>query len=251
MGEEPLRREREVAVATTQVGHPQRLGRRSAGAGVPCRSRRTPKRRGSSRTPPPGGTSPGGSASSGPSGPKGPGRRRPGRPRVSSLPLSRSCSRSASTSASRSRVCSRASALLGHPHLVGLRRGVDVPVAERLVEQRVDRRPRLVARHVVRGVCLRVVVGRDLEAAPALEVDVAQLDATPPRASCRVGDLTPRHARARRGRGGARASGPARGAGAGQASGHLRSAATTTMRRSAPSAVGMTRRRWRGFTCRV
>ena len=58
--------------------------------------------------------------------------------------------------------------------------GEDVPVAERLGEQRVD----LVGgggRVVVGGECLRLVVGRDLEAATRLEVDVPQLDPAPPR----------------------------------------------------------------------
>jgi hypothetical protein len=72
-------------------------------------------------------------------------------------------------------------ALLGDPELVGLGRRVDVPVAERLVEQVVDRRSRVVADGVVRGVRLRVVVRRDLEVAARLEVDVTQLDASPGR----------------------------------------------------------------------
>ena len=64
---------------------------------------------------------------------------------------------------------------------MGLRRGVDVPVAERLVKQCVDRLAGLVAGPVVGRVRLTVVVRRDLQAAPTLQVDVAQLDPTPPR----------------------------------------------------------------------
>ena len=69
-------------------------------------------------------------------------------------------------------------ALLGHPQLVGVRGGLDVPVGERLVEQLVEHLARV---GVVGDVRLGVVVRRELEVATGLEVDVPQLDATPPR----------------------------------------------------------------------
>ena len=72
-------------------------------------------------------------------------------------------------------------ALAGHPQLVLLGRGLDVPVAEGLVEQRVDRLARRLADGVVGGEGLRLVVRRDLEVAARLEVDVAQLGPAPAR----------------------------------------------------------------------
>ena len=75
-------------------------------------------------------------------------------------------------------------ALLGDPQLVGLAHRVDVPVAERLVEQRVDGRRRLVGR-VVGRVRLGLVVRRHLEVPAGLQVDVAQLHPAPPRAAPR------------------------------------------------------------------
>ena len=170
----------------------------------------------------------------------------------SSRPLSRSWSRSASTSSALSARVQQGLALLRHPHLVRLRRGVHVPVAERLVEQRVHGGPGILTGLVVRGVRLPVVVRRHLEAAAGLQVDVPQLHPSPPRRSCRAGARTPPRARARRGRGSAGAAGSARGAAVGQASGrHFRREAITTIRRRAPRATGMTSRRWRGFTGRV
>ena len=78
-------------------------------------------------------------------------------------------------------------ALLGHPQLVGVGRGLDVPVAERLVEeQRVQRlgrsaRGRVVPEEVVARVRLRRVVRRQLQVPAGLEVHGAQLDAAPAR----------------------------------------------------------------------
>ena len=78
-------------------------------------------------------------------------------------------------------------ALLGHSQLVGVRGRLDVPVAERLVEeQRVQRlgrraRGRLVAEEVVAGVRLRRVVRRQLQVPAGLEVHGADLDAAPAR----------------------------------------------------------------------
>ena len=76
-------------------------------------------------------------------------------------------------------------ALLGDAQLVGLGHGVDVPVAERLCQQRGERTRRGVAHRVVGRVGLRLVVGRHLERPAVEEVDVAQLDAPPPRRSPR------------------------------------------------------------------
>ena len=61
--------------------------------------------------------------------------------------------------------------LLGHPQLVALRGGVDVPVAERLVEQRIDGVPsgtQSIQRghRVVLGERLGLVVRRDLQVRP-------------------------------------------------------------------------------------
>jgi hypothetical protein len=70
---------------------------------------------------------------------------------------------------------------LGHPHLVHLAGGLDVPVAERLVQQAVDGLARVLTGRVVGGVRLGVVVRRDLQVAAGLEVDVAELDPLPPR----------------------------------------------------------------------
>ena len=82
----------------------------------------------------------------------------------------------------RSVVCTTASSFLVTRTWCGLGGGLDVPVAERLVEQVVDgvRGPSSPA-GVVGGVRLGLVVRRDLEVAPGLEVDVAQLDPPPPR----------------------------------------------------------------------
>ena len=69
-------------------------------------------------------------------------------------------------------------ALLGHPQLVGLGGGVDVPVGERLREQRVHRGLGRLAHQVVGGVRLRGVVRRHLQVAAGLEVDDPDLHAT-------------------------------------------------------------------------
>ena len=169
----------------------------------------------------------------------------------SSRPLSRSWSRSASTLRVAGGGVQQRVALLRHAHLVRLRGGVDVPVAEGLLEQRVHGGAGLVAGQVVRRVRLPVVVRRHLEVAAGLEVDVTQLHATPGR---RVPAATP-------GRHGAHQRvgvedllaqlGQHAEQGLGRHSDHFSRAATTTMSRSAPSAAGMIRRRWRGFTCRV
>jgi hypothetical protein len=70
-------------------------------------------------------------------------------------------------------------ALLGDPHLVRLGDGVDVPVAERLVEEGVHGVTGVVAGIVVGGVRLPVVVRRDLQPAAGLQVDVPELHPAP------------------------------------------------------------------------
>ena len=97
----------------------------------------------------------------------------------------------------------------------------------------------------------RVVVRRHLEAATGLEVDVAQLHRRHRPACARGGGRTRRPGPGRRGRGS-----PARSWVSTRSRGwagifHFTRAAITTIRRRAPSASGMIRRRWRGFTCRV
>ena len=96
---------------------------------------------------------------------------------ASSRCLSRSWPRSAATGSARSCVETIRLELLGDAQLVGLGRGVDVPVAEGLVEQRVHRRLGLAAQSEVGGVRLRLVERRDLQVPSGLEVDVAELDA--------------------------------------------------------------------------
>ena len=138
-------------------------------------------------------------------------------------------------------------ALLGHPQLVALRGGLDVPVAERLVEQRVDgvpggAGPSRLADGVVGGVRLLLVVRRDLQVATGLEVDVAQLDAAPLR---RTALLPPGGDRAHERVGVEQvAAHPGQAAEQGLAHGAPQtSEAMTTISSSAPRATGMTRRR--------
>ena len=134
--------------------------------------------------------------------------------------------------------------LLGHPQLVGLGGGLDVPVAERLVEQRVDRVPRRVAHGVVGGVRLGVVVRRDLQVPAGLEVDVAELGPAPPGLLA----LLPA-GRDRLDQGvGVEQVGAHPVQRAEQRFAHFSTAATTTITSRATSATGITSRRWRGFT---
>ncbi len=144
--------------------------------------------------------------------------------------------------------------LLGHPQLVDLGRGLDVPVAERLRQQRIDRGTGRVPDQVVGGEGLGGVVRRDLQVRPRLQVHPPQLGPPPLRLS--VGRLLallptrrqPAHQRVRVEQVGAdprEAVGERLGRGA-----HFRMAATTTITSSAASATGMTSRRWRGFTQR-
>jgi hypothetical protein len=126
---------------------------------------------------------------------------------------------------------------LGHPQLVALRRGLDVPVRERLVEQRVDRVPGRLADLMVLGVRLRGVVRRDLEVPAGLEVDVAELGAAP----VRRGPLLPagRDRADQRVRVEQVAAHP--GEGAEQRLGHRHTAAITTITSSPARAAEMTR----------
>ena len=140
-------------------------------------------------------------------------------------------------------------ALAGHPQLHGLARRVQVPVAERFVQQLVDRVPRAAllipgAHCVVRGVRLRLVVRRDLEVATGLEIDVPQLDPAPLRCP---GLLPPRSDRPDQ-RLGVQQPDPDLSESAEEVLGHHLTAAMTTIRSNPTSASGMTRRRWRGFT---
>ena len=73
--------------------------------------------------------------------------------------------------------------LLGHPQLVDLGRGLDVPVAERLRQQRIDRGTGRLPDQVVGGEGLGGVVGRDLQVRPRLQVHPPQLSAPPLRLS--------------------------------------------------------------------
>jgi hypothetical protein len=136
-------------------------------------------------------------------------------------------------------------ALLAHPELVGPGGGVDVPVAERLLEQAVERRPSGVTDGVVGGVRLRVVVRRHLQVASGLEVDVPQLDPSPRRlraasASGRDGPDQGLVVQDHRAQPGQRAE---------ERFAHRRTTeAMTTIRRSPARATGMTSRRCRGFT---
>jgi hypothetical protein len=129
--------------------------------------------------------------------------------------------------------------LLGHPELVGLGRGVDVPVAERLVQQGVDGVPRGDTRRVVGGERLRLVVRHHLELAAGLEVDVPELCPAPARPlpllpagrdrthqDLLVQEQTPHPGQRPQ-----------------QRLAHLTRAAITAIRISPPSAHGITRRR--------
>jgi hypothetical protein len=72
-------------------------------------------------------------------------------------------------------------ALLGHPQLHGLGRGLHVPVAERLGQQRVDSGTGIGTVRMVGGRRGPLVVGDDLQVAAGLEVDRPDLDPAPRR----------------------------------------------------------------------
>jgi hypothetical protein len=134
--------------------------------------------------------------------------------------------------------------LLGHAHLEALRRGLDVPVAERLVEQLVYGVAGRLADSVIGGVRLGVVVRRHLQVATCLQVDVTELDPPPtgllpllPAGGDRLDQGL-----------GVEQVAPHPGQRSEQRLRHFITEATTTTSRSATRARGMTRRRWRGFT---
>ena len=176
VGEEPVRRERQVAVAAAQVDDPQRVvGRRGAqpvaGVGdggvedphelLDLAVLRLPARLDPTLLV---------------SQPEGREHGVVGRQQPLLLPVVRPLC------GDRLRPCRRVGdrvELLGHPQLVHLGRGLDVPVAERLREQRIDGLACGVADQVVGDMGLGCVVRRHLEVSYGLQVHPPQLDPAP------------------------------------------------------------------------